>query len=176
MKELMLMYARYTQRTNADVVALLDKLTVEQRNENRKSYYKSLSGLALHAFGGVAYFHGLFRQAVPSAAGALKSTEGLVLPPEGDAMTAAQWADLKKGVAIGDAATVDFIGALSEIDFDRPVKIDWFGGKPDAVPLHWMLNSSFVHGTHHRGQISQILDEMGIEHDFSGFDLEFIAK
>jgi uncharacterized damage-inducible protein DinB len=33
-----------------------------------------------------------------------------------------------------------------------------------------------VHETHHRGQISQLLDEMGIEHDFSGIDIEFLPS
>lgn len=34
---------------------------------------------------------------------------------------------------------------------------------PAYVILHLMN-----HATHHRGQISQVLDEAGIEHDFSG--------
>jgi len=175
MKDLLLMYARYNQRANASVVALLDGLSVEARNEDRKSYYKSLSGLAVHAFGGTPYFHRLFRSALPHAAAALKATEDLQ-GLEGDKLSAAQWSELKKIVAIGDQSTVDFIASLSEADFARPVKIDWFGGKPDSVPLHWMLNSFFTHGTHHRGQMSQILDEMRVEHDFSGLDLEFMPK
>lgn len=175
MKDLLLMLARYTQRADADVVKLLDGLSVEARNENRKSYYKSLSGLAVHAFGGVAYFHGLFRSAVPAAAPILSATDGLHIP-EGDQLSAEDWTELKRAAAVGDKATVDFVASLSEADLSRPVKLDWFGGKPDSVPLHWLLSSNFVHGTHHRGQISQILDEMGVEHDFSGIDLEFMAK
>jgi uncharacterized damage-inducible protein DinB len=175
MKDLLLMYARYDQRATASVIALLDGLSVEARNEDRRSYYKSLSGLAVHAFGGIPYFHGLFRSAFPGGAAALKAVEGLTMP-EGDKLSAAQWAELKKGVALGGQATVDFIASLGEADFSRPVKLDWFGGKPDSVPLHWLLSSTFMHGTHHRGQMSQILDEMGVEHDFSGIDLEFIPK
>lgn len=175
MKDLLLMYARYNQRATASAIALLDGLSVEARNEDRKSYYKSLSGLATHAFGGAPYFHGLFRSAVPHAASALKATEGLKVP-EGDKLSAAQWAEFKRAVALGDQTTVDFVSCLGAADFARPVKLDWFGGKPDSVPLHWLLSSSFMHGTHHRGQMSQILDEMGVEHDFSGIDLEFIPK
>ncbi len=171
MKELLLMFAHDTQRADAAVFALLEGLSVEARNENRKSYYSSLSGLAVHAVGGVPYFHGLFRSAIPGAAAALKATEHLSMP-EGETLTAAQWKELAENAAVADQATVDFIAALDEADLARPIKIDWYGGKPDSVPLYFLLSSAYTHGVHHRGQISQILDEMGIDHDFSGLALE----
>lgn len=174
MKSILLMYARDTLRADAAVAALLDGLSVEARNENRKSYYKSLAGLAVHAMGGTPYFHGMYRAAAPGAAAALKATERMEMP-SGDTLSAAQWNDLKKNAAVADQATVDFIEALSEADLSRPVKIDWFGGKPDAVPLYYLLSAAYTHGVHHRGQISQVLDELGIEHDFSGLDPNSLA-
>jgi uncharacterized damage-inducible protein DinB len=173
MKEVLLMYARYTQRANASVIALLDGLSVEERNVDRKSYYKSLSGLATHTFGVAVYFHSMFRAAAPAKA--LGATEGLSCP-EGDRLDAAQWAELKRVCAIADKATIDFIETASEAQLATPIKLDWYGGKPDSVPLCFLLHQLYVHGTHHRGQISQILDSMGVEHDFSGIDLEFLPK
>lgn len=173
MKEVLLMYARDHQRANAEVVALLDGLSVEARNEDRKSYYKSLSGLMSHVVGGTPYFHGLFRAAFPAAAGALKATEGLEVP-EAEKLTAAQWTQLKKAAAIADQATIDFVAELKDADFSLPIPLDWYDGKPAKVPLYFLLCQAFTHGTHHRGQISQILDSMGIEHDFSGIDVQFL--
>jgi uncharacterized damage-inducible protein DinB len=175
MKDLMLMYARYTQRANASVITLLDGLSEEARNENRKSYYKSLSGLASHAFGAVPFFHGVLRTALPAASPALKATEDLKAP-KGDSLSAEQWSELKKTAAVADQATVDFIAGLTESDFLQPVKIDWFRGKPEAVPLHYLLSTIITHGIHHRGQISQILDEMGVENNFSMLDVQFLPK
>ncbi len=175
MKDLLLMYAKYTQRADASVIALLDGLSEEARNENRKSYYKSLSGLACHAFGVVLFFQGFLRTAVPAAASAFKATDGLKVP-RGDSLNADQWAELKKITQIADQATVDFVATLTENDLVLPVKVAWFGGKPDAVPLHYLLSTTVIHGIHHRGQISQILDEMGIEHNFSGLDVGFLPK
>lgn len=175
MKDLLLMYAKYTQRANASVIALLDGLSEEARNENRKSYYKSLSGLAGHTFGVAPFFHGLLRTAVPAASSALKATEGLKAP-KGDSLNAEQWSELKKISTVADQATVDFIAGLAESDFVTPVKVTWFGGNPDAVPLHYLLSTVITHDIHHRGQISQILDEMGIEHYFSGLDVGFLPK
>jgi uncharacterized damage-inducible protein DinB len=175
MKEILLMYARYTRRANASVFALLDALSLEARNENRKSYYKSLSGLASHVGGCALYFHGLFRASFPAAAKALKSAEGLKVSEKSE-LSSTEWSELEKACAIADQATIDLVQALNEEELAHPVNLDWYDGKPDAVPLCFLAHQLFVHGTHHRGQISQILDEMGIEHDFSGIDLEFLPK
>lgn len=173
MKEIMLMYARDSKRANEAVIGFLDGLSADARNEDRKSYYKSLSGLISHCLGGAPYFHSMFRSAFPKATKALKSTEGLAIP-EGEKLSEAQWADLKKACAIADQATIDFIETLSEEDFAHPIPLDWYGGKPSSVPLYFLLCQAFTHGIHHRGQISQILDSMGIEHDFSGMDVAFL--
>jgi uncharacterized damage-inducible protein DinB len=175
MKEILLMYARYTKRANASVFALLDALPLEARNEDRKSYYKSLSGLASHVGGCPLYFHGLFRASSPAAAKALRGAEGLKVS-EKKTLSSAEWSELEKACAIADQATIDLIQALSDDELAHPIKLDWYGGKPDAVPLCFLAHQLFVHGTHHRGQISQILDEMGIEHDFSAIDVEFLPK
>jgi uncharacterized damage-inducible protein DinB len=175
MDKILVMYARYAQRTNAEVIALLDKLSMDELNKDRKSYYKSLSGLMTHVMGGAPYFFGLFRSAAPAAAKALKPAEGLSCP-EGDALSAAQWSEFKRVAAVCDKAMIDFIEAASDAELSSPAKVDWFGGKPDSVPLSFLLHSYFIHGIHHRGQISQVLDSLGVEHDFSGLDLEFFPK
>ncbi len=53
--------------------------------------------------------------------------------------------------------------------------VEWFGGKPATVPLHYLLSTAWTHGVHHRGQISQILDEMGVDNNFSGIDVGLLA-
>ncbi len=169
------MYARYNRRANASVVALLDALSSDARNDDRKSYYKSLSGLISHALGGTGYFHGMFRKALPSAADVLRPTEGLEFP-SGEKLSPEQWAGLKRASAIADDTTIAFIEASSEAELSVLVKVPWIKEKPEGVPLCFLLHTFFLHGTHHRGQISQILDEMGIEHDFSGLDTAFLPK
>jgi uncharacterized damage-inducible protein DinB len=175
MKEILLMYAKYTERANKTVLALLEGLSPEELDADRKSYYKSLSGLASHEAGCALFFLKMFRSSSPTAAAAIKGIDGLKLA-EKKALTRAEWSDLRSACAIADRATVELIQALSEAELAQPIKVDWYGGKPDSVPLCFLLHQSFVHGTHHRGQISQVLDEMGIEHDFSGIDIEFLPS
>jgi len=175
MKEVLLMYARYTKRANADAFALLDALSEEAMNADRKSYYGSLASLAAHIAGATLYFQSLFRASCPAAAQALKATESLKTPHDSH-VTPDEWRQLKDIAAASDQATIDLVEALSDKDLACPVKLDWYDGKPGTVPLCFLAHQLSTHGTHHRGQISQILDELGIEHDFSGIDLEFLPK
>ncbi len=171
MKEIVLMYSRSTKQTNATVLALLDGLSSEAREEDRKSYYKSLSGLISHILDATVYFHGLFRSAFPAA---LSATVGMAAP-EGR-LADGQWTKLKADLVAADRATVDLIQSLSEAELSHPVELDWYDGKPAAVPLYFLAQQLAEHGTHHRGQISQILDELGVEHDFSGIGLECLPR
>ncbi len=176
MKDILLMYARYNQRANASVFSLLNELPLQDINEDRGSFYKSLAGLACHAIGGAFYFHGLMRGSLKdssTAHEALRATEGIECPDASE-LDEEQWAELKRVAAIADQTTVDFVRVATSAELEALVKLDWYGGKPDAVPLYFLLHNAFVHGIHHRGQISQVLDSMGIEHDFSGIDVGFL--
>ncbi|PKL08662.1 MAG: damage-inducible protein DinB [Spirochaetae bacterium HGW-Spirochaetae-7] len=175
MKETMLMFARYSRRADASVLSLLGGLSNEAREENRKSYYGSLSGLAVHLLEGMTYFHGLFRASLgdrPEKLAFLEPGRKVSIPKP--PLSVSQWAQVSTDFAVVDGATVAFVESLAEKDFSIPIKLDWYGGKPGAVPLHIMLDHLLVHGIHHRGQISQILDELGVEHDFSGLELELL--
>jgi uncharacterized damage-inducible protein DinB len=174
MKGTLLMYARYTERVDAKMIAFLDKLSAEEREKDRKSYYGSLSGLARHVLDGATYFHGLFRASMPSAAKALEPTLGMKVP-EGR-LDAKGWESAKASLAAADRATIALLESLSDQELASPVAVDWYGGKPPSVPFHFLAHQLVVHGLHHRGQVSQILDEMGVEHDYSGIDLDLAAS
>jgi uncharacterized damage-inducible protein DinB len=168
------MYARYAKRADAEVMALLDGLSAEAREADRKSYYRSLSGLAIHILDAALYFQGLIRASFPAAGPALEATAGLKAP-EGK-LSQAQWEKLKADLALADQAVIDLIESLGEDELPHPIMLDWYEGKPPAVPFWFFANQLFAHGTHHRGHISQILDELGVEHDFSGIDIEFLPR
>jgi uncharacterized damage-inducible protein DinB len=48
----------------------------------------------------------------------------------------------------------------------------WFSGA--QVPLSSVLQAVAAHNTHHRGQVSQILDSLKIDNDWSGIDAAFL--
>jgi uncharacterized damage-inducible protein DinB len=175
MKENVLIIAKYNDETNKTIAGILNKLSNEEREKNRKSYYGSLSGLFRHILGASCFFLSLFKEAVKDNAGAVKALESLgkIEHFEGK-LTEDQWKKVVSFSKIVDKVYIDFVGALNEKDFDAPVKIDWYKGKPPSLPLRFMLQQHTVHNVHHRGQISQILDSLKIENDFSGINIKLL--
>ena len=175
MKEVFLTFAKYNEEANKTVAGILGKLSNDDREKDRKSYYKSLSELFRHNVGATAYFLFLIKDAVPGNAAAQKALLPLAKMEElKGKLTEDQW---KKAVSlskIADKAMLDFISALNDKDFQAPVKLDWYKGKPPSTPLWFMLQQHVAHNAHHRGQISQILDSLKIDNDYSGINVKFI--
>jgi uncharacterized damage-inducible protein DinB len=168
MKNLLSMYARYIQTTDETVLDLVGRLSVEDREKERGSYYKSLSGLARHILFGSVFFHGLFRAALPAGSKAIAALEPAKDIKVSDGpLDAAGWTAFVKTFALADAATVKFTDALDEAQLELPVAVPFYGGNPATIPLYFLFDQLLVHTVHHQGQISQILDELKVEHNFT---------
>ena len=176
MKEVFLNFAKYNEEADKAIIGILSKLSNEDREKNRKSYYGSLSALTLHILGGTFYMLSLIKGSLPKDCAALKSLEALakVEIPEVKKLGEGDWKKVVAGIKTADKAYVDFAASLSDNDFSIPVKLDWYKGKPAEVPLYFMLQQLVAHGTHHRGQISQILDSLKIDNDYSGINVKFL--
>jgi uncharacterized damage-inducible protein DinB len=168
-----LTFAQYNQEANKKVLELLNGLSNDEREKGRGSFYDSLSGLVRHIGGGTLFFAGLFRGALGSspAAKALAALEKISFPQ--GTLDAAAWKQTAAALEAADKALVECAGALTEADLAAPVKLDWYGGNPPDVPLSFMFFQLSVHNTHHRGQVSQILDELKIDNDYSAINVAF---
>jgi uncharacterized damage-inducible protein DinB len=175
MKEVFLAFAKYNEEANKTIAGILGKLPNEEREKNRKSFYGSLSGLYSHNVGATCYFLSLLKGAVEANAGAMKALAPLAkIEEQKGKLSEEQWKKLVSFGKIADKALLDFITALNDSDFEAQVKIEWYRGKPPSVPLRFMLQQLTVHNTHHRGQISQILDSLKIDNDYSGINVKFL--
>jgi uncharacterized damage-inducible protein DinB len=177
MKELFVINAQYNREANRAILSILNGLSHPEREQERGSYYKSLSGLVTHILGGNTFLLGMFQDTVAHNEAALKALAALktVTVPEGP-LSEAQWKQLAADIETVDTAYIDFTKALTDADLKAPVKIDWYGGNPDSVPAFFLLNQLVVHGTHHRGQVSQILDALKIDNDYSGVSVAFLKS
>ena len=174
MKEIA-MYAKYNQAGNKTIYGILSAMSNDEREKDRGSHYGSLSSLFRHILGGTMYFLGLFKGPLKNNAGALKALSALDIPfPAEGQLDETQWKELGAVLETVDAAYITMAEALTDADLPLPVEIDWYGGNPASVPVSLMLSQLLVHNTHHRGQVSQILDSLKIENDFSGIDIEFM--
>ncbi|MDR2476457.1 MAG: damage-inducible protein DinB [Treponema sp.] len=170
------MYAKYNQAGNRVIYDLLSKMSNEEREKDRGSYYGSLSALFRHVIWGTRLFLGVYKEALVNNTAALKAIAGaekFPMPPEG-ILSTDQWKKLDATLKAADAAYVGMAEAVSAAELAQPLKIDWYGGKPPSVPLSFMLSQLLVHNTHHRGQISQILDSLKIDNNYSGINVTFL--
>jgi uncharacterized damage-inducible protein DinB len=176
MKAWFVTFAEYTKEADHTVYTILDGLSNDEREKDRGSYYGSLSGLALHLLGGAVFFHPLFKGALKEGSAAARALDyPAITLPQGK-LSEAQWKSLGPGFETADEATLRFISALTDEELNAPLALNWYGGKPPSVPLFFMLQQLVAHGIHHRGQISQILDELKIDNDYSGINVAFLPR
>ena len=77
------------------------------------------------------------------------------------------FSELQKAIETLDNAFVEMVASLSDEDLSRTVTFTTTRGTAEYALCIFIMQYA-NHGTHHRGQISQILDEMGVENNFSG--------
>jgi uncharacterized damage-inducible protein DinB len=169
-----LAFAKQNAEADGKIIGILNGLAHDEREKGRGSFYGSLSGLVRHILGGTCFFGSLFAKVLAGNAAASKALADIAaIPrmPEG-ALTEAQWKELAAALDRADKGYVALVEALREADIEAPV--EWYGGEPATVPLGFMLQQLIAHSIHHRGQISQILDELKIDNDFSGISVSFL--
>ena len=170
-KAIHLMYAKDAGRANAAILGILAKLSPEERAKPRGSFYGSLDGLLCHVLEGTLYILKLLSGGEDAMFKFFPALQG-VETPKGQ-LTAAQRAELPGNFEAVDQAVITLIENIDDEGLSRPVPLDWYEDRRD-VPFRFLFSQLIVHGIHHRGQISQILDEMGVEHDFSGISVEYL--
>ncbi|MDR0388895.1 MAG: DinB family protein [Spirochaetaceae bacterium] len=176
MKELFISFAKYNKEADKTVYAILDGLSNDEREKDRGSYYKSLSGLFVHCLGGTVFILGLLKEALKNspAREALTVLESVTVPQK--SLDAEQWKALGAAFEKADDACIDLVSALREEDLKAQVTLSWYKGNPPSVPVAFLIQGLITHGIHHRGQISQILDSLKIKNDYSGLSPAFIPK
>jgi uncharacterized damage-inducible protein DinB len=165
-----IIFAKYNAEADRQLVSILEKLSNDEREKNRGSYFGSLSELTRHILGGTIFFGSLFTKSLAGnvAAAAHSSALAAIAQPPKGALSESQWKTLTAALDAADKAYIALTEALNDNDLDVPVELNWYDGNPAAVPLAFMLQQLTAHNTHHRGQISQILDELKIDNDYSG--------
>ena len=82
------------------------------------------------------------------------------------------FSELKVALEASDNGFEEMLNSLNDVDLKRVVNFTTRGGTIEYT-LGILILQYANHGIHHRGQISQILDEMGIENNFSIFSPKY---
>ena len=170
MKDQLLLLAKYNYFTDKEVVRILSKIDDAERMQDRRSFAVSLHGLLDHNFEAVLYFQKQLKKSFPG----VKCFDHGYIDYETvyNQISLNDFNELKNALDIIDNAFVEFITSISEDDLNRLISVDSFSGIEKQF-VWFVLIQCFTHATHHRGEISQILDEMGIENDYSGMKCSY---
>jgi uncharacterized damage-inducible protein DinB len=155
---------KYNREANKKVIEVLEVLSEEDRMCDRKSFYKSLHGLLDHIVVSSLYLQKLIKSSCPLLSG----LEGNYLnyKLERGKINFPDFSELKAALEAIDAGFEEMLNSINDEDLNKVVKLT----RPD-ITIEYTLGVFILqyanHGIHHRGQISQILDEMGIENNFA---------
>ena len=163
MIESLRLWARYNHSTDEKVNALLDQLDAADYTKERNTYYNSLAGLHLHIVQTYKFYQGMLRT---------NSNDRYLVSPLTDPdyeVRPAPLAEVSRLALEYDKLFAVFAGQVTEADLTGPkVPRTMRSGKTYLLSLGDIASQYWNHAVHHRGQLSQLLDELGIEHDIGG--------
>jgi uncharacterized damage-inducible protein DinB len=164
--------ARYNRAANEALVALLATLPSAELSKPRGSWFGSIQGALDHVIMCDINWLRRFRELFPPEAkgGANEPLGRPRLAPPGSAWTKFEFPvfeEFRRERATVDAIFVDWIALADTSRFGEVLSYLDSHGDPQRWYFRDALDHVFNHQTHHRGQISQILDELKIEHSFS---------
>jgi uncharacterized damage-inducible protein DinB len=154
--------AQYNQWMNSRLYAVCANLTDEQLRQDRGAFFKSIYATLNHILYGDLAFMARFTQN-PSAAPAF----GVDLHGNWKSLRAAREELDQSMLAWASSLTTAW---LEEI-LTYTSNID---GKSRSVPKWVLVTHMFNHQTHHRGQVTTLLSQMGL--DIGSTDIPFMEQ
>jgi uncharacterized damage-inducible protein DinB len=148
--------ARYNRWMNEKIYAACEKLGDEDRKADRGAFFKSIHGTLNHLYWGDTMWLGRFVSGTPLAKEYPQADIGADIFPDWESLKAAR---IAMDADIGTwAATLD--------DTWLAADFTWYSGltKSTRTKPAWQLVAHlFNHQTHHRGQVSTLLMQNGVD-------------
>ena len=148
--------ARYNRWMNEKIHAACDRLSDDERKADRGAFFKSIHSTLNHLLWGDYNWIGRFTQGTALAKEYPKAAFGTDLH--------ADWAALKSARTAMDA---DLIAWAATLDQDWLARdFTWYSGLTQSTwtkPAWLLVTHMFNHQTHHRGQVTTLLSQQGID-------------
>jgi uncharacterized damage-inducible protein DinB len=162
MSEQMQALARYSGWMNRRLYALCATLPEEERRRDRGAFFGSIHRTLNHLLLADAIWMTRFsgdreRYGSRDAAGQLIPIKSL------DQELYADWDQMVRERAAADAAIEAFFDGMTDEQLAATFQYENFAGKVFAEPRWWSMTHFFNHATHHRGQVTTLLSQLGID-------------
>ena len=140
--------ARYNRWMNERLYGACAELTDAERKRDLGAFFRSLHGTLNHVLLADRIWLGRF------------AGDAIVVRSLAEELYA-DFDVLSVERAKTDADIEAFVAALGDEDLSATLSYATSGGKPSAHPAWWALSHFFNHQTHHRGQATTLLSQLG---------------
>ena len=163
MREQIKLLLTYNQNENKEVIRILEGLSEDERLLDRKSYYKSLHGIADH----IALVEVFYEKAIVDGITKLSNIKPTELSEiiDFNAISFQNFTILKTVLEKADDEYMELFNNLTEEDLNTMITRNSPRGVVTS-PAWVIILQQINHGIHHRGQIMQMLEEMDIDANF----------
>jgi uncharacterized damage-inducible protein DinB len=147
------MLARYNRWMNERVYDVAASLSDGERNRDLGAFFRSVHGTLDHILFGDRIWAARFGVRDAGALPAQGAAYELGLYPD--------FAELRRERAKTDAALEEWARSLTDDALGAPLCYSNQSGKSFEHPLHFAVQHLFNHQTHHRGQVTTLLKQLG---------------
>jgi uncharacterized damage-inducible protein DinB len=155
-------HALYNLQMKERIYAAAAKLSDEQRKRDVGAFFRSIHLTLNHLV--VTDRAWLARFGCPREAWESRDSSGVSIRITGlDFELYSEFATLRRERARTDADIEQFIGRLSVDRLQMDLEYSTSKGDRWTHPLWWALGHFFNHQTHHRGQVTTMLSQLGVD-------------
>jgi uncharacterized damage-inducible protein DinB len=167
MKTVFRAYARYNKNVNQDVINIVRTVPQKELAQRFKTYYPTIYEMLFHILlSDINWIKRFKAQFGPYES--LKATkEGSYDETKLKEELKGDYRKLFELRAEVDEEIENFVKELKDDDYTKVLKYKNYKGEDTEKEMWKVLMQMFNHQTHHRGQISDLLDMLGIDNDYS---------
>jgi uncharacterized damage-inducible protein DinB len=154
--------ARYNQWMNARLYAEAAKLDEAELRADRGAFFGSILATLAHILAADTHWLKRFAAALPGMA-SLDYVRAVPLPALVRGIVSPDFARLRTDRDAMDAAIVAFTAEADDALYARPLSYVNSAGESHTKPAGLVLRHVFNHQTHHRGQVTTLFSQLGID-------------
>lgn len=154
--------ADYNQWMNKNIYLATSKLSANDLSENRGAFFGSIIGTLNHVLVGDTIWLKRFADH-PLELKTLDYVRSLEKPQFLNAILHHEFKSLERARFNMDAVIKDFVGELSDEALSSNLLYSNTKGEPFSKNFGHLIQHFFNHQTHHRGQVSTLLCQLGID-------------
>ena len=154
--------AEYNQWMNDRLMGAAGMLGEDELARDRGAFFKSVLGTFNHGLGGDTIWLKRFATGFDRLT-SLAPVAQLPSPPTLDALLYPRWDEFVAARQSLDRLILGFSAQLDEGMLAAPLSYTNIRGRPARKPFDQLLLHFFNHQTHHRGQITTLLTQAGVE-------------